>query len=152
MVFCISIVLNAQNTTNSIYIIMTSKTNAEDGIGRFVHKKDSMDKTSSINYFVTDRSKNIHLIFDHLNYDIAKLTKVRKVRANDQQETLTKSASFLKTITPIDLDILLPKWTREQALAFRDSMQGKKIYIIDRSEIKNNQMELVEVRCIKPTW
>jgi len=63
---------------------------------------------------------------------------------------LTKSVSFLKTITPIDLDVLFPSWTKEQALAFRDSLQGKKVYIIDRNDIKNDTVKLIEVSYLKP--
>jgi len=152
LIFCLSIVLSAQNSTDPIYIILTSKTNVEDGIGKVINQKKSLDKTPAIFYFVTARSKNIHLIFKHYDYNPTELAKVRKVKSNDQMGALVKPVSFLKTITPIDLDVLFPTWTKAQAEAFRDSLQGKKIYIIDRSEIKDNQIELVEVTCHKPSF
>jgi len=145
-------ILCAQTTTEPVYLILTSKTTEGDGIVKSIGKIDSLHKTSPIFYHVSTKSKQIYLMFMHFNYNVSQLTKIRKVKANDQQETLTKSTSFLKTITPIDLDILFPKWTKEQSLAFRDSLQGKKIYIIDRSEIKDNQIELLEVTCIKSAF
>jgi len=146
-------ILCAQTSTEPVYLILTAKTTDGDGIVKTI-SNDKIYKTPSITYFIDSRSKNIHLFFEHYNFNTVELAKIRKVKANDndKKETLMKSASFLKTITPIDLDILFPKWTREQALAFRDSLQGKKIYIIDRSETKDNQIELVEVTCHKPSW
>jgi len=143
--------LYAQSSTYPIYIILSAKTSGEDGIIK-VSTNNKLFKTPHIIYFIDYRSKGIHLFFEHNNFNTSELSKIRKVKANDQKETLHKSTSFLKTIAPIDLDVLLPKWTKEQALAFRDSLQGKKIYIIDRNETKNKQIVLVEVTCHKSAW
>ena len=146
----LSIVLSAQTLTEPVYLILSAKTTEGDGIVQVIGKMNSLRKTPTILYFLTTKSKQIELIFQHFDFNAKELAKVRKVRDDDQMEALAKSVSFLKTISPIDLDVLFPTWTKAQAEAFRDSLHGKTVYIIDRNDIKKDTVKLIQVSCLKP--
>jgi len=142
--------LYAQTSTDPVYLILSANASGEEGITKYIRKIGRLDRNPSMSYWIESKSRGIYLTFQHFDYNITELAEARKVRAIDQMGILTKSVSFLKTITPIDLDVLFPSWTKEQALAFRDSLQGKKVYIIDRNDIKNDTVKLIEVSYLKP--
>ena len=50
----------------------------------------------------------------------------------------------------IDLDVEFPRMTREEAEDFARSLQGKKVYVIDRNDMTANALKLFEVRVFVP--
>ena len=142
--------------SQDVYLILTSQTtlkgvNLQEGIKRsYTGAGEALYKYPSIHFNLISKSKIIRETYLHSNYNPVELIKIRPVTPNDQMEILIKPLSFLQTITPIDLDVLFHTWTKAQAEAFGLSMRGKKIYIIDRTDIKNGTVKLIQVEYFKP--
>ena len=100
-------------------------------------------------------SRKIEEVFLHNDYDLEKLKADRgrhggdtMVRPEELTDTKIVPLSFLNTITPIDLDKEFPTMTYESAKARLEPLRGKKVYIIDRNDIKGNTVKLIGVEYI----
>lgn len=126
----------AQTNNELKYFIFTSYNDTYEGMIKDIRPLENVDITPTINYYLYSKSKKIILSFIHLNQKQEKL----------QMKILTKPAFFLYTITPVDLDKLLPTLTPELAEEFITSLIGKKIFLIDRNDITKDSVTLVETR------
>ena len=150
--------LFAQNDV--YYVILTSQKLkgeyiTEDGIYRSTTKQLEVDKSPSIFFKMVSPSRKIEEVFLHNDYDLEKLKADRgrhggdtMVRPEELTDTKIVPLSFLNTITPIDLDKEFPTMTYESAKARLEPLRGKKVYIIDRNDIKGNTVKLIGVEYI----
>jgi hypothetical protein len=121
------------------YFILTSQsTRTNEGIEKIQTSKDMVENYGSIFFNLRSINKNINISFIHVHYNLTELAKIRTPRADDQMEMKTVYQSFVNSVNPIDLDVLFPTWTKEQAKQFYESKRHKKIYIIDRSTRKSS--------------
>ena len=143
----------SQTSSESIYIVLTSVVNPGsgrlDGVSRY-----SPPASSELNigkyppiHFIIDSGQLLFML-SHYNFDLEKLRALRQPAddGSDEMEILTKPESFLKEISCIDLDAMMKMATKEQLWELCDQLQFKKVYVIDRSEIKDGQMKIIQVR------
>ena len=74
---------------------------------------------------------------------------------NDQPDNpiISKPSSFLNTVQYIDWDVIGPTLTKAQAEAkFKEILSHSPIYMIDRSEIRNNTIMMVPVRKLESAY
>jgi len=153
------------------YVILTSQKlkgeyYTEDGIYRNKMKKASeAQKTPSIFFDLVSPDRKIHETFYHPDYDIKKLKAFRAKRTlgfdgriispeeisispEEIMDIKEVPLSFLDTVTLIDLDKEFPTMTYESAKARLEPLRGKKIYVIDRNDIKGKKATLIGVEYI----
>jgi hypothetical protein len=117
------------------YFILTTQTGTgiSEGITKTQTPKRNSENYGSIHIALISHNREFRLSFIHVNYNLTELTKIRQPRSDDQMEITTITQSVINSLNPIDLDVLFPTMTKQQAQEFYDSKRGKKIYIIDRS-------------------
>ena len=139
----------SQTSSESIYLILTSTTSEENpgnGIIRsslLSSSRYNLGKYPSIffHFYVERKSVTLH----HTNYDIEKLRTIRQPNkdGSDEMEIITKPESFLKEISYIDLDEFMKSQpTKEQLWDLGDKLQYKKVYVIDRNDMKDGKISL----------
>ena len=151
--FCLLLLLcvlpiNAQST----YLILTSTPDDVDiGQGMFkrVRPLETYQKSPTIFFTLYSQGK-FDYDFIHRDYNVEEaqrqLPYYRPDPEYDNHEIIMKPKSFLNEIEPVDLDVLFPTWTEADVEAFCDSLHRKKVYIIDRNDITNDSINLIEVR------
>ena len=140
------------------YVIFTSDKKAEEtgeGIYRYTSKVKSDDlKFSPIGFHIVSKVRGIHCMAYHFGYDLEKLAKHRKITEKDKRVIKETTEAFLDSVNLIDIDLLFPKMTKDEFTKFWDnnlhgnSPEGKNVYFIDRSEIKNHKVILYPVNVV----
>jgi hypothetical protein len=143
------------------YVILTSQKLKgeyynESGIFRSTTKKQlETQKSPSIFFDIVSPDKKIHETFFHADYDVKKLKAERGKHGSDPtvdpdeiMDIKVLPIAFLDTIIPIDLDKEFPTMTYESARARLEPLRGKRIYVIDRNDIKNGKVKLIGVKYI----
>ena len=137
-------------STNDMYIIFTSiPMDSQQEVGVFMRNTPPLDMSiydsPPIGYMFASKTKRFEIRFMHYNYNIEKLSKIRPVKPTDRLQIITKPASFLNTVNLIDLDVLGPQMTKEEALQLRDSIgEDKIVYLIDRNDITDGSVKLIQ--------
>jgi hypothetical protein len=134
-VICNLNMLYAETSTDTVYITMRAEKTGTEGMLRRQQPKRILDKSPIIFFELVNKSKSIDICFEHYNYNPTELAKIREVEPSDFMKTIEKPISFLTTVKAISMDTLFPTWTKAQAIAFRDSMYGKTIFIIDLNNV-----------------
>ena len=154
--FCLLLLLcvlpiNAQST----YLILTTfPTNLDikKGVVKSVRPLETYQKSPNI-YFSLKSQGEFSYFFIHSDYNVEEaqrqLPYYRPDPEYDNHEIIMKPKSFLNEIEPVDLDVLFPTWTEADVEAFCESLHRKKVYIIDRNDITNDSIKLIEVRYFK---
>jgi len=153
------------------YVILTSQKlkgeyYTEDGIYRHKMKEVSdEEKKPSIFFHIVSPDRRIFETFYHAEYDVEKLKAFRAKRTlgfdgriispeeisvspEEIMDIKEVPLSFLDTVTLIDLDKEFPTMTYESAKARLEPLRGKKIYLIDRNDIKGKKATLIGVKYI----
>ena len=145
-----------QNNNDEVkYVIFTSKDDAEktgEGISKFqAEKKSDINKYPPIMFHFISKSRGISAYANYFGFDLDKLTKIRKVTEKDKLVIKEEPDEFLNSVDLVDMDILFPKMTKEEFVEFWNRnlfgnvLGGKKVYFIDRLEIKNHKVKLYPV-------
>ena len=130
--------LKAQSPSD-IYVILTSIPLADydpnkDGIYKDVLILDEyfekIHNHPAIGFSFMSESRGILLRFSHVNYK-----NVSRPNERTQMRFAEVPRSFLGTITPIDMDVIWPTMTKEEAEVFRKNWRNKLVWIIDRSDM-----------------
>ena len=153
-------ILEQQPKSEPVYIVLTSILSQDDrieqGVSRHISQSSLRDpvmfpselyKYPTI-YFEVYHDGRSMFSFRHSNFNIAELRKTRQENrdGSDEMEIITKPDSFLREISYIDLDKMLQQGTKEDIWELADQTRFKKVYVIDRSEMKDGQITLTEVR------
>jgi len=150
-----------QPKSDPIYLVLTSS--LDESISKGVIRGVSQISQKYPQDFPAERYKYPSILFDikyngrdgaallglhHKNFNITELAKVRQPHSDgsDEMEIITKSDTFLKEISYIDVDEFLKDTSQEKIWELGDKIRHNKVYIIDRNDIKNGQMVLIEVR------
>ena len=140
----------SQPVSDPIYLVLTSRLgeNLKEGIVRSISSdRENLGKYPPKYFRIYAERKEI--MFAHYNFNIEKISKIRQPRKDgrDEMEIITKPESFLKEISYIDVDeFMKTNPTKEELWALGDKLEFKKIFIIDRSDTKDGQITLTEVR------
>lgn len=134
-----------------VYVIFTSKEydpENEHGITEGVMRNkssvpDTIDAELTTYKFLS-RSKNFRVEFMHLNFNLEDLKKIRPIKPTDKMSVVMVSKKFLSSIKPIDLDEQGPSMTKEEALALRERLVGKVIWVIDRRGFTRDSVKLIQ--------
>ncbi len=146
---CCSLLTHAEE-----YIILTS---TQQGTTRYIYrgatKSVELYETSPKITFILRSKGEFTYAFMHCDYNVEEaqrqLPYYRPDPEYDNHEIIMKPKSFLNEIEPVDLDVLFPTWTEADVETFCDSLHRKKVYIIDRNDITNDSIKLIEVRYFK---
>lgn len=154
--FCLLLLLcvlpiNAQST----YLIVTTvptNLNIKKGMVKSVRPLETYQNSPNI-YFCLNSQGEFSYFFGHHDYNVEEakrqLPYYRPDPEYDNHEIIMKPKAFLQEITPVDLDLLFPTWTEADVEAFCENLHRKKVYIIDRNDITNDSIKLIEVRYLK---
>ncbi|MDD4191550.1 MAG: hypothetical protein PHI28_09465 [Mangrovibacterium sp.] len=158
IVFTGVVPLSGQQQSNNEdvkYVIFTSRSEAEqtgEGISRFTpEKKSDTNKYPSTMFHFISKSRGISAYANHVGFNLDKLAKTRKVTEKDKLVIKEEPDEFLNSVDLVDMDILFPKMTKDEFVEFWNRnlfgnvLGGKKVYFIDRSEIKNHKIKLYPV-------
>ena len=138
----------------NVFFILTSTENEEAvrDIIKSTMPQRAFEKTPTIFFTLYFKGK-FDYTFIHCDYNVEEaqrqLPYYRPDPEYDNHEIIMKPKSFLNEIEPVDLDVLFPTWTEADVEAFCDSLHRKKVYIIDRNDITNDSIKLIEVRYFK---
>ena len=134
------------------YVIFTSDKNAEEtgeGIYKYTSKVKSDDlKFSPIGFRFVSKARGMHGMAYHYKHNLEKLAEIRKVTEKDKRVIKENIDAFLNSVDLIDMDILFPKMTKDEFIKIWNSISGKNVYFIDRSEIKNHKVKLYPVMIV----
>lgn len=151
------IIIKTEPKPEHVYIIFTSQEydpENEDGITEGIKRiktcNPCTNDTTLISYRFLSKSKDFEVIFLHWNFNIEFLKKIRPIKPNDKMSVVMVSKKFLSNIKPIDLDAQGPSMTKEEALALRDRLVGKVIWVIDRRDITRDSVKLIQTETTIP--
>jgi hypothetical protein len=145
----------SQISSEPIYVVLTTTASGEylrDGISRSTlpaSHKYNLGKYPPI--FFPIKADGQTFSFVHYNIDLEKLRTIRQPHkdGSDEMGMITKPESFLKEVSYFDLDeFMKTRPTKDQMWDLGEKLQFKKIYVIDRNEIKDGQMTLYETRLV----
>ncbi|MDD4191549.1 MAG: hypothetical protein PHI28_09460 [Mangrovibacterium sp.] len=137
------------------YVIFTSDKKAEDtreGVYSYISETKSEPQIApSIVFRFVSKARGITTAAYNFKFDLDKLSKIRKVTEKDKLVIKEEPDEFLNSVDLVDMDILFPKMTKEEFVEFWNRnlfgnvLGGKKVYFIDRLEIKNHKVKLYPV-------
>ena len=149
------IIIKTEPKPEHVYVICTSQEydpENEDGITEGVMRIKTCypytNDTTLISYRFLSKLKDFEVIFSHWNHNIENLK--RPIKPNDKMSVVMVSKKFLSNIKPIDLDAKGPLMTKEEALALRDRLVGKVIWVIDRRDIARDSVKLIQTETTIP--
>ena len=133
--------INTYAQTSTIYVVFT-KTPSGTGISGIRH---SIISDADITTMFRSAIHNYRIANVQASFYSSFVYAIRKTEPDDP--IITKSVSFLNTVTYIDWDIVGPTLqTFQQISAKVDQIKSyDKIYFIDRSEIVNGNIKMVPV-------
>ena len=132
------------------YVIFTSnkedKEIGEEGIYNNTSKvKSDISKSFPITFRYISKIRGINGVAAYYRNDLEELSNIRKLDEIDKLVINENSIEFLDSVNLIDMDVLFPKMTKDEFIKIWNSMWNKKVYFIDRSEIKNHKVKLYPV-------
>ena len=119
-----------------VYFYVTSKgeRNISEGFTRIEEiDNDPLYNGKPIHFTYNSDTREIYLIFFHVNYNTYELSKKRQVYWDDTMEIRTEPASFLDNNYIIDLDELFESMSKEEIWEYFENLRGKKVYFIDKN-------------------
>ena len=138
-----------------VYFYVTSKgeRNISEGFTRIEEiDNDPLYNGKPIHFTYNSDTREIYLIFFHVNYNTYELSKTRPVEWDDTLEIRTEPASFLDNNYIIDLDELFDTMSKEEIWEYFENLRDKKVYFIDKNpqfnQITPQTVKLIQV---KPT-
>jgi len=153
LLLCLCFLVKGQD----YYIILTSKITTQNtiqGVRKAVMPLEEYENSNTIFFHLYSKGEYRYTYsFIHCDYNVEEaqrqLPYYRPDPEYDNHEIIMKPKSFLNEIEPVDLDVLFPTWTEADVEAFCESLHRKKVYIIDRNDITNDSIKLIEVRYFK---
>ena len=143
----------AQEDREPVYFYVTSKgeRNISEGFTRIEEiDNDPLYNGKPIHFTYNSDTREIYLIFFHVNYNTYELSKTRPVEWDDTLEIRTEPASFLDNNYIIDLDELFDTMSKEEIWDYTDELYNKKIYFIDKNpeygQINQQTVKLIQVK------
>ena len=143
-------------TNSDIYLIGTSIT----APGKFtgfdrINGSEPPLFNSSFSFIIRSLEKEYEIWFCHYNFNLDELKKIRPVGDSDQMQIVTKVTRMLNNYKPIDVTEFISTKTKAEAEAWAKSIEGKKVWIIDRSHGFSStpffgKMTLIETRVSLP--
>ena len=122
------------NFYEKYYELETGK-DLDEKVGKYSHPICE-DSIRMYKYAAISVSRNVNILFVHM---------ARRNRNLPQDlRQVVVSRDFLGKIKPIDMDEKLPTLTSEEADKFCESLKGKRVWIIDRKDITEDEITLVE--------
>lgn len=124
-----------------IYVILTtSPETANGGISLYEYKNDKGDYTKT--FYIIDKQRNIYEQLTHFRIPEKNLAPGVKFE-RDVHWMDVKRLSTSKAKYAIDIDSLYPTWTRKTAKAFMRKLNKSRVWVIDRSEPRNNNSSVI---------
>ena len=123
-----------------VYLRCTSMTSGSESKTAhgvyFSDLKDDYHNYPARFYYLKSASKDLFLIFNHFNYNLEQLSKIRPAKSSDSM--VIKKVQIKSTDYQIDLDSLLQtKSAKEIENLFRNDLKEKKLYLVDKRENPN---------------
>jgi hypothetical protein len=139
-----------QNNNDGVkYVIFTSDRMAEErkeGIYKYTSKsKSEVSLSFPIMFRYVSKTRGIIGVATYVNSDLDKLSKYRIVTESDKLVVKEDMLNFLDSINLIDMDKLFPILTKDEFIKIWNSLWNKKVYFIDRADIKDNKILLYPV-------
>lgn len=135
-----------------IYFIITSTTNENisEGIYRSTRPRNEVYHNSIPIFFTyRSKSKDVRVSFLHVDYNLYQIGKEREIYWNDSMEIRTEPATFIENNPVIDMEQLFDALTKEEIWEYSESLQNKRVYIIDRNpdfgEVNYGTVKLIQV-------
>ena len=122
------------NFYEKYYELETGKV-LDEKIGKYSHPVCE-DSTRMYKYTAISAHRNVNILFVHL-------AKRNRNLPRDLRQVVV-SRDFLGKIKPIDMDKKFSSLTSEEADKFCESLKGKRVWIIDRKDITEDKITLVE--------
>lgn len=145
------IIIKTKPKPEHVYVVFTSQEDGDgitEGVKRIKTCYPYTNDTTLISYIFFSKSKDFRFVFRYWNHNVENLK--RPIKPNDKMSVVMVSKKFLSNIKPIDLDAQGPSMTKEEALALRDRLVGKVIWVIDRRDITRDSVKLIQTETTIP--